>query len=103
MFNLISEYRDFEVSLFKETSQKQRKILEVKISQLVDRIIDSLTISHQDDNLSKKTLALKVMLLFKFFGVPRCRMNGFHKEFIRKLIHPKIDWDEIEPITRLLT
>lgn len=83
-----------------ETNKEKQADLKKRIASITDDIILRLTVSDPLDNVSQKTVALKIMLLFKFFAViiPHRRLDKNYQSKIKSLIEQMKNWDEILPI-----
>lgn len=93
------------MSYNEEASLKKQDDLLKKLDDIINVIINSLTVSDAADKVSQKTLVLKLMLLFKFFAeiIPQRKLNIDQQSKIKSLIEQITNWDEIQSITRLLT
>lgn len=105
IFEQIIEYQNYEMSYNEEASLKKQDDLLKKLDDIINVIINSLTVSDAADKVSQKTLVLKLMLLFKFFAeiIPQRKLNIDQQSKIKSLIEQITNWDEIQSITRLLT
>lgn len=76
-----------------------------KLANVTTRIIHDLTASGPDDNESMKTLALKIVLLFKYLATisENESFSIAQRSSIESLIRKMKNWNEVQSITGFLT
>lgn len=69
-----------------------------------NKIIDDLIVNDVKDILSEKTIAHKLILLFKFISMSSNQFEGYEIDKINTYaLLAIVDWSDIPEFTRLLT